>query len=142
MENDPARVAALFTRPDGAFRFTRWGRPLAPMVYGTDDKGIEVFETALKEVAALAGLEIVEMDPDLAANFLVFFVKSWDELAEVPHLSALIPGIADLAKRLRYERATQYRVFGFDANGRCRVLMPNTANTPATIEDLRTLLSL
>lgn len=44
--------------------------------------------------------------------------------------------------RGEYDVMHSNRVFGFDAEGRCRVLMPNTANTPATVEDLRTLLSL
>lgn len=44
--------------------------------------------------------------------------------------------------RGEYDVMHSNRVFGFDAEGRCRVLMPNTANTEATIQDLRTLLDL
>ena len=42
----------------------------------------------------------------------------------------------------RYEVAHSNRVFGFDADGRCRVLMPNTANTDAMVADLEQLLAL
>ena len=41
---DADRIAALFTGEDGAFRFARWERPIAPVIYGTDDEGIQVFE--------------------------------------------------------------------------------------------------
>lgn len=44
--------------------------------------------------------------------------------------------------RGEYDVMHSNRVFGFDPEGRCRVLMPNTANTQATVEDLRSLLSL
>jgi protein SCO1/2 len=44
--------------------------------------------------------------------------------------------------RGEYDVMHSNRVFGFDADGHCRVLMPNTANTPAMVEDLRQLLAL
>jgi protein SCO1/2 len=44
--------------------------------------------------------------------------------------------------RGRYEVAHSNRVFGFDSAGRCRVLLPNTANTEAMVADLRQLLAL
>ncbi|HSF93557.1 MAG TPA: hypothetical protein VLA52_00910 [Thermohalobaculum sp.] len=117
MTDDTGRVRALFTRADGSFRFSRWGRPLAPMIYGTDDAGVRLFERSLGSVAELAGLEIVEVDPDLAANFIVYFVKDWGELTGIPHLVKLIPGIAKLVTRLAVAGATQYRIFGFDDDG-------------------------
>jgi hypothetical protein len=30
-------IAALFTRADGQFLFARWGRPIAPVVFGVED---------------------------------------------------------------------------------------------------------
>ncbi len=42
----------------------------------------------------------------------------------------------------RYDVMHSNRVFGFDAEGRCRVLMPNTANTDAMVADLTQLLRL
>ena len=44
--------------------------------------------------------------------------------------------------RGEYDVMHSNRVFGFDSEGRCRVLMPNTANTEAMVEDLRQLLAL
>lgn len=41
-----------------------------------------------------------------------------------------------------YDVMHSNRVFGFDRRGRCRVLMPNTANTEAMVADLRQLLAL
>jgi hypothetical protein len=119
--NDPEYIAALFTGADGTFRFARWGRPLAPVVYGTNDEGIRIFEQGLRQVATLAGLETIELDPELGANFLVFFVAEWSELTAVPQLEKLIPGVGKLATTLAAEGANQYRVFGFDDEGAIRV---------------------
>jgi hypothetical protein len=118
---DPGRITALFTRADGTFRFARWGRPLAPVVYGTNDEGIRIFEEGLRSVSTLAGLEKIEIDPELGANFLVFFVAEWAELTTVPQLEKLIPGVGKLATTLAAEGANQYRVFGFDGQGAIRV---------------------
>lgn len=117
VSEDAAKVAALFTRPDGSFRFSRWGRALAPMIYGPDDSGIRIFEDALGTVAGDAGLEVTELDPELAANFLVFFVRDWGELSEIPQLARMLPKIGALAARLIAANATRYRVFGFDGEG-------------------------
>jgi hypothetical protein len=118
---DPAaRIAALFTRADGSFRFARWGRPLAPMVYGTNDEGIGIVEAALGEVAGLGGLRLAGTDPELGANFLVFFCRDWAELPQVPGLGRMIPELADLVARLAGAGANQYRLFGFDGAGAIR----------------------
>ncbi len=90
-EDEASRIAALFTGEDGAFRFARWERPIAPVIYGTNDEGIRIFEEALRSVVALSGRKVIELDPDLGANFLVFFVNDWAELVLVPHLEKLIP---------------------------------------------------
>jgi protein SCO1/2 len=42
----------------------------------------------------------------------------------------------------RYDVMHSNRVFGFDAEGRCRVLLPDTADTEATVADLKQLLKL
>jgi len=42
----------------------------------------------------------------------------------------------------QYDVMHSNRVFGFDTEGRCRVLLPNTANTDALLADLRQLLAL
>ena len=120
---DPEAVAALFTRSDGGFRFARWGRALAPVVYGTDDDGIAIFEQGLASVAGLAGLEVVEVDPELGANFMVFLVNDWAELATVPHLDKLIPDLSRLVSMLSGTGANQYRIFGFDEAGAIRICL-------------------
>jgi hypothetical protein len=114
-------VEALFTRSDGGFRFARWGRHLAPVVFGTDDAGIAVFEGALGAVAGLAGLELRDTDPELGANFLVFLVREWRELPSVPNLPKLIPDIEKLVTTLAAAGANQYRIFGFDEDGAIRI---------------------
>lgn len=48
----------------------------------------------------------------------------------------------DANLRGEYDVMHSNRVFGFDSLGRCRVLMPNTANTNAMVADLRQLLAL
>lgn len=115
-----ARVAALFTGRAGAFRFARWGRPLAPMIHGTNDEGVRIFEDALGAVAGLAGPGTAEIDPELGANFLVFFCRDWGELAEVPSLARLLPGLGGLLATLAEAGANQYRVVGFDGSGAIR----------------------
>lgn len=119
--DDPGRIAALFTGADGAFRFARWGRPLAPVIDGTNDEGIRIFEQGLRSFSGLTGLETIDLDPELGANFLVFFVADWSELTAVPRLEKLIPSIGKLVATLTEEGANQYRVFGFDDQGAIRV---------------------
>jgi len=113
----PETVEALFTRSDGTFRFARWGRPLAPVVFGTDDASLDLIKDALRTTAALGRLEIVDTDPEFGANLLIFFVSDWGELAAVPNLDRLIPDLGPLLDRLVRAEANQYRSFRFDADG-------------------------
>ncbi|MEM7746333.1 MAG: hypothetical protein AAF409_21785 [Pseudomonadota bacterium] len=114
---DATWVEAQFTRSDGAFRFARWGRPLAPVIVGTDDAGCRIFEDGISHVATVAGHQITELDPELGANFLVFLVNDWAELHEAPNLVRLIPNLADLVEHLGAHDANQYRVFNVDPGG-------------------------
>ncbi|MEM9139086.1 MAG: hypothetical protein AAGB15_04590 [Pseudomonadota bacterium] len=114
-------VAAQFTRRDGAFRFARWGRPLAPVIVGTNDEGCRIFEGGIASAARIAGLEVAELDPDLGANFLVFLVNDWAELTEAPNLIRLIPNLPDLIQTLGEHGANQYRVFNFTEDGAIRL---------------------
>ncbi len=113
-------VAPLFTRSDGAYVFARWGRPIVPVVFGVDDASLAVFKGAVEAVVALAGHQMAETDPELGANFMIFFCKDWDELAEVPHLDQLVPDLAPLLVRLKAADANQYRIFRFDEAGAIR----------------------
>lgn len=114
-------VEAQFTRRDGSFRFARWGRPLVPVIVGTNDEGCQIFEGGVHAVARIAGLEVGELDPDLGANFLVFLVNDWAELTEAPNLVRLIPNLADLIANLTAHEANQYRVFNFTEEGAIRL---------------------
>ncbi|KPP84907.1 MAG: hypothetical protein HLUCCA08_16090 [Rhodobacteraceae bacterium HLUCCA08] len=114
------RIETLFTRADGTYLCARWGRPLAPVVFGVEDETIEVVRAALDAVCTLAGLELAEMDPELGANLMIFFVGAWDDLRGVPNLDRLIAGFDGLLDRLEAADAHQYRVFRFDEAGAIR----------------------
>lgn len=102
----PADVQALFTRPDGSHAFARWGRPIAPIVFGTDDGTLGIVKGAVEAVVALAGHRMAETDPELGTNLMLFFFRDWDELPEVPDLDRLIPDLAPLVARLKAEGLT------------------------------------
>jgi hypothetical protein len=113
-------IEALFTRTDGSYLCARWGRPIAPVVFGVEDATLSVVKGAIEAVAALAGHPLAETDPELGANFMIFFLRDWDELTSVPHLERMIEGLGPLVERLKAGGANQYRVFRFDATGGIR----------------------
>ena len=110
-------ITPLFTRADGQFLFARWGRPIAPVVFGTDEGTLSVVKGAFEAVCALAGHEMAETDPELGANLMVFFLRDWAELPDVPNLDRLIPDLGALVARLAAADANQYRAFRFDPEG-------------------------
>ncbi|MEM8958996.1 MAG: hypothetical protein AAGC86_14425 [Pseudomonadota bacterium] len=116
----PEAVAALFTRSGGQYAFARWGRPLAPIVFGVEDSSLGVIKGAIEAVARLAGQEVAETDPELGANLMVFFFRDWAELPEVPNLDRMIPDLGALTERLQAADANQYRIFRFDQDGAIR----------------------
>lgn len=116
----PATVASLFTRADGTFLCARWGRPLVPVVFGAADASLPTIKGAIAAVARLAGIGLAELDPELGANLMLFFVRDWDELRGVPDLDRAIPGLAATLDRLSAAGANQYRVFRFDPDGAIR----------------------
>jgi hypothetical protein len=116
----PDDVAALFTRIDGSYLFARWGRPIVPVVFGVTDATLEVVKGAIEAVVALAGHKIGEVDTELGANLMVFFIRDWDDLRGVPNLDRLVAGLAGLLDRLVAAEANQYRVFRFDERGAIR----------------------
>jgi hypothetical protein len=115
-----AEIQALFTRADGQFLFARWGRPLAPVVFGVDARTLATIKGAIEAVCHLAGHAITDVDPELGANLMFFFAREWSELVEVPNLDRLIPGLGPLVERLQAADANQYRVFRFDEAGAIR----------------------
>lgn len=113
----PGEVEALFTRDDGAFLFARWGRPIAPVVFGVEDETLAIVKGAFEAVVALAGHRMAGTDPELGSNCMVFFFRDWEELLAVPDLDRLIPDLPALVARLGAAGANQYRLFRFDDAG-------------------------
>ena len=113
----PEEIAAHFTQADGQYRFARWGRPLAPIVFGVEEETLPIIKGAIEAVAALAGHDIVETDPELGANLMLFFFRDWQELTGVPNLERLVPDLGPLVDRLGGIDANQYRFFRFDESG-------------------------
>jgi hypothetical protein len=110
-------IEALFTRQSGDYLFARWGRPIAPVVFGVEDSTLAVIKGAFEAVVALANHKMAETDPELGANCMVFFFRDWQEVAEVPQMEALIPDFDATLARLQAANANQYRVFRFDEAG-------------------------
>ena len=102
---------------DGSFLFARWGRPIAPIVFGVEDATLGVIKGAIEAVCQIAGHEMAETDPELGANFMWFFFRDWEELRDVPGLDGLVPDLGPLVDRLQAAEANQYRIFRFDAQG-------------------------
>jgi hypothetical protein len=113
----PEQIEALFTRADGSYLFARWGRPIAPIVFGVDDATLEVVKGAVEAMAVLAGHQMAETDPELGVNLMFFFFREWEELREVPDLDRLVPDLGPLVDKLIATDANQYRVFRFDEAG-------------------------
>lgn len=113
----PEQVEAAFTRSDGTYLFARWGRSIAPVVFGVDDATLGVVKGAIEAMVVLAGHEMTDLDPELGVNLLVFFIRDWDELTATPDLDRLLPELPELVARLKAAEANQYRVFRFDPEG-------------------------
>lgn len=113
----PEAVEAMFTRADDAYVFARWGRPIAPVVFGVDDATLDIVKGAIEAVTKLAGIEINETDPEFGSNLMFFFFSDWNELLEVRDLAELVPDLGPLVDRLKEADANQYRLFRFDKTG-------------------------
>lgn len=113
----PEEIELLFTRSDGSYACARWGRALAPLVFGVDDRTLATIKGAIEAIVALANHEMAETDPELGANLIMFFCREWDELPAVPNLDRLVPDLVALVARLKAKDANQYRIFRFDEAG-------------------------
>lgn len=111
------QIETLFTRSDGSYAFARWGRPIAPIVFGVDDQTLSIVKGAVEAVVAMAGHQMAETDPELGVNLMLFFFRDWDELPNVPDLDRLVPDLVPLVDRLKEADANQYRIFRFDEAG-------------------------
>ncbi len=115
-EMDAARIENMFTT-NGKYRFARWGRPIAPVVFGTDDATLGAIKDAFQTVASLADIMLAETDPELGANFMVFFCSDWAQIGEMSDLQYLLPDLNNLIENLSEQNANQYRKIRFDRNG-------------------------
>ena len=113
----PEQIRAMFTGAGGDFVFARWGRPIAPVVFGVLDETLAVVKGAFEAVTTLAGHSMVEIDPDMGSNCMLFFIRDWRELADVPDLEQLVTDVVTLVGRLNAAGARQYRLFRFDDAG-------------------------
>lgn len=116
----PDDVAQYFTRATGDYVFARWERPVVPVVFGVDDATLATLKAAIQAVVQLAGHEMAETDPDQGANLLVFFLRDWAELLDVPDLDRLVEGLGPLVERLQAGGANQYRHFRLEESGAIR----------------------
>jgi hypothetical protein len=135
---DAGDVEQLFTRSDGQFTFARWGRAIAPVVFGVEDQTLSVIKGAIDAVCQLAGHEMTDGDAELGSNFMWFFFREWDELLEVPRLDDMVPDLGPLVGRLKEADANQYRVFRFDKAGAiqaCFVFLRMDENLAAVSAD-------
>jgi hypothetical protein len=114
---EPEHIEKLFTREDGQFVFARWGRPIAPVVFGVQEETLEVVKGALEAVTALAGHKMAETDMELGSNLMVFFFSEWSELLDVTGMERLVPDLTTLVGKLTKVDANQYRFFRFDEQG-------------------------
>ena len=117
---DAKTVEAMFTRGDGSYMCARWGRPIAPVVFGVEDETLSVLKSALQALCHLADHDMAETDPELGVNLLMFFCREWDELTAVPDLDKLVPGLPALLPKLEEGDASQYRAFRFEPDGAIR----------------------
>jgi hypothetical protein len=113
-------IQAMFSGPDGAYRFARWRRPIVPVVFGVEDATLAVFKGAFQAVCHVAGHDMAETDAEMGANLMVFFCRDWAELGQVPGLDQLIPDLAGLVRRLTEAGANQYRGFRHESDGAIR----------------------
>ncbi|GLQ33776.1 hypothetical protein GCM10007939_00590 [Amylibacter marinus] len=109
-------IEALYTTEQG-YRFARWGRPIAPVIFGVDDQTLSHLKAAITTTVGITGGSIAETDPELGANFMWFFCQSWDEILAVPDLDRMIPNLGEIIPQLKARNANRYRSFAFDAEG-------------------------
>lgn len=117
MQVTPESVEVFFTRASGDYVFARWGRPIAPVVFGVEDETLVTVKSAIEAAVAIAGHQMAEADPELGSNLMVFFLSDWAELLDVPHMGDLIPDLEAKVALLQSRQAHQYRAFRFDDSG-------------------------
>lgn len=119
---DSDQITALFTREDGSFLCARWGRPVAPVIFGLADDSLDIFRAAIRAGFTHAGHPVADTDPEMGSNLMLFFMRDWNELPDIPDLDRLT-GLPDLPARLTGSAADQYRLFRFDPDGGIRACL-------------------
>lgn len=117
---DASKVEQFFAKPDGGYAFARWNRPIAPVIFGVEDQSLPVLKGAIEAIAQLAGVEVVEVDPELGSNCMCFFLRDWEELTATKDMDRLVPDLANVVKRLQTSDASVYRFFRYDKEGGIR----------------------
>ncbi|MDF3607119.1 hypothetical protein PE067_13845 [Paracoccus sp. DMF-8] len=117
----PDAIARLFTRGD-SYLCARWGRPVAPVIFGLADESLAIFRGALQAVLNDIRQPMTDTDPEMGANMMLFFVRDWADLDHVPDLEKLT-GQPGLVARLAAAQADQYRIFRFDQDGAIRACL-------------------
>ncbi|MCB1335694.1 MAG: hypothetical protein KDK26_19170 [Roseivivax sp.] len=102
------------------YRFARWARPMAPVVFGVDDTTLATIRGAFDALTRLTGQPLAETDPELGANVMIFAFRDWAELRSVPNLDRMIDGMTPLLDRLEAENASHYRMMRLDETGAIR----------------------
>lgn len=110
-------ITALYTQRDGGFYFRRWGRAMAPVVFGVDDASLDALKATIEQAAGVTGQSLVETDPELGSNFMWIFCQDWDELTALPNFDKLIPDLPEKVEALKKNDAHSYRYFTFDDTG-------------------------
>lgn len=113
----PESVEAYFTRASGDYVFARWGRPIAPVVFGVEEASLAIIKGSIEAAVVIAGAEVAETDPELGSNLMMFFFSDWKELLDVPNMGDMIPDLETRVATLIDRNAHQYRAFRFDDDG-------------------------
>ncbi len=116
-------IEQLFARKDGSYGFARWGRQIAPVVFGVDDDTLGYLKETIAQTVAVTGGTLAEIDPELGANFMWFFCTEWDEVAAVPDLEKLVPDLQGLVKGLNQKNVNEHRMFIFDKDGSIKMCL-------------------
>lgn len=117
---DADQIAALFTDASGQFRFARWSRPIVPVIFGAAEESLPPLKGAIETVVMASGHKMSDSDADLGANLMIFFLRDWQELAEVQNMDQLVPDLDNLLPRLQAADADQYRFFRFESDNSIR----------------------
>lgn len=142
-------------RYDGKITLLYFGFTNCPDICPTTLSNIKVALAALgPDAAAEVQVFLVSVDPDrdtpeamkryteAFGPWLHGFTGSKAELKALNNAYKVDFLAQEPNLRGDYDVMHSNRVFGFDREGGCRVLMPNTANTDAMLADLRQLLEL